>query len=126
MSGASLRGARVLVVEDEFLLADEMRSDLEDIDAEVLGPFGHLAPAMELVREGAEIDAAVLDLNIGGREVFPLADLLAERGVPMVFATGYSAQSLPARFAGVPTCEKPVAQDRLVSLLQRSLGASAP
>lgn len=117
MIDAPLGGLRVLVVEDEFLLADELRCDLEAMGAQVIGPVGHLDRALALVRSETAIDAAVLDLNIAGSEVFPLADLLADRGVPMVFATGYATLALPERFAGVPTCDKPVAQAHLLRQL---------
>lgn len=125
MTDAPLGGLRVLVVEDEFLLADELRGDLEEMGAQVIGPVGHLDRALALVRAETAIDAAVLDLNIAGSEVFPLADMLAERGVPMVFATGYASLTLPERFAGVPTCDKPVAQARLLDLLRQLTGVSA-
>lgn len=103
MTDLPLRGCRVLVVEDEFLIADELRGELAGARAQVLGPIGHLEGAIALARAEGAIDAAVLDLNLGGVEVFRLADLLIERGVPVVFSTGYDAASLPPRFAAVPT-----------------------
>lgn len=125
MTEVSLQGIRVLVVEDEFLLADELRVDLEDVGAQVIGPIGHLGRATHVVNTEDDIDVAVLDLNIAGHEVFPLADLLVGRGVPFVFATGYDARVLPPRFAGVPTCGKPIVQERLLALLQQTIGAKA-
>lgn len=116
-----LLGCRVLVVEDEYLIADELRCELEGAGAEVVGPIGHLAPAMEIAGADEAIDAAVLDLNLGGAEVLPLADLLIGRGVPVVFATGYDAESLPSRFADVPTCGKPVSFLTLVAALQNAV-----
>lgn len=123
MSDPPLQGFRVLVVEDEFLLADELRSELEQAGAEIIGPIGHLAGAMALANAHITIDAAVLDLNLGGEEVFPLADLLCARGVPLIFSTGYDRVSLPSRFANVPACVKPVPLSQVVAMLQGVIGA---
>lgn len=121
MTDLPLRGCRVLVVEDEFLIADELAGELESAGAQVLGPIGHLEGALALACGEGTIDAAVLDLNLGGVEVFPLADLLIERGVPVVFSTGYDAASLPPRFAAVPTCLKPVSISALVTALEKAV-----
>ena len=120
MTDLPLSGCRVLVVEDEFLIADELRGELAGAGAQVLGPIGHLEGALTLARAEGTIDAAVLDLNLGGTEVFPLADLLIERGVPVVFSTGYDAASLPSRFAAVPTCLKPVPISALVTAVKNA------
>lgn len=121
MSEQPLRGCRVLIVEDEYLIADELRCELEGAGADVVGPVGHLVAALELAGTDEAIDAAVLDLNLGGAEVFPLADLLIGRGVPVVFSTGYDAGSLPSRYADVPTCVKPVSFLALVAAVQDAL-----
>lgn len=118
MTGTPLSGCRILVVEDEYLLADELRRALEGAGATVIGPIGHLPTAMARARAEHAIDAAVLDLNLGGAEVFPLAELLAERGVPMIFSTGYDAVSVPPRFAHVTACLKPVSLPAVIAALQ--------
>ncbi|MEQ5788997.1 response regulator [Erythrobacter sp. NFXS35] len=123
MSNLPLQGCRVLVVEDEFLLADELRGELEQAGAEVVGPIGHLAGAMALASAQSGIDAAVLDLNLGGDEVFPLADLLTARGVPLIFSTGYDPVSLPVRFADVQACVKPVSLSQVIAALQGVMDA---
>jgi len=103
----SVRGRRILVVEDEYMVAEDLRIELEDMGAEVLGPVPSLAGALALLATGALPDAAILDVNLGGEMVFPLAEALRERGVPFMFATGYDAWFLPAAYAEVPRCEKP-------------------
>lgn len=114
MADLGLRGCRLLVVEDEYLLADELATELEDAGAVVIGPAGDLAAATALIRREQRIDAAILDVNLGGEMVFPAADLLIERGIPIILTTGYDISALPARFGGVPLCEKPVSRRRLV------------
>lgn len=112
-----LASRRVLIVEDEYALADELGYELSRAGALVIGPVGSLQGAIDLVRTEKEIDLAVLDVNLRGEAVFPLADLLAERGVPMVFATGYDALSIPPRFAEIATFVKPVAFSALIEAI---------
>jgi DNA-binding response OmpR family regulator len=83
----SLKGSRVLIVEDAVLLALELETGLADAGAEIVGPAYELEEAMALLDR--PIDAAVLDANLNGRSVTPVAEALAARGVPFVFATGY-------------------------------------
>ncbi|HVG48881.1 MAG TPA: response regulator [Rubellimicrobium sp.] len=104
---AAPRHRRVLVVEDEYLLAEDLRRGLEDAGAEVLGPVPSVADALALLATEAPPDAAILDVNLGGEMVFPVADVLRERGVPFMFATGYDQWSLPQAYTDVPRCEKP-------------------
>lgn len=109
-----LAACRVLIVEDEYALADELSSELSRAGAVVIGPVGHLQGALDLAKTETAIDLAVLDVNLRGESVFPVADLLAARGVPMVFATGYDALSIPPRFAHFATFVKPVAISTLI------------
>jgi DNA-binding response OmpR family regulator len=109
--------ARILVVEDEYLLADALADGLAALGVQVIGPVGGLAEALALAAT-AEIDGAVLDINLRGEMVFPLADALAARGVPYVFATGYGRESIPAHHQGAPTLSKPVDVAALKSLLE--------
>lgn len=112
-----LAGCRVLVVEDEYLLADELSRELVAAGAEVVGPAATVAAALRLLGEGTPPHAAILDVNLGGEPVFPVADALLERGVPFVFCTGYDDWALPARHRGTPRCEKPVALDAIREVL---------
>ncbi|MBD8554176.1 response regulator [Rhizobium sp. CFBP 8762] len=101
-----LKGRRILVVEDEYFIADEARRLLEQCGAEVVGPAPTVRRGMELLEEGG-LDAAILDVNIDGEMVFPIADRLDEMGIPFVFATGYESSQLPKKYAGFVLCEKP-------------------
>lgn len=100
----NLRGARVLIVEDAVLLALELETGLSDAGAEVVGPAYELAEAMSLLN--GPIDAAVLDANLNGLSVTPVAEALAARGVPFVFATGYGDTGAPLGF-DAPIIRKP-------------------
>lgn len=84
-----LHGLRVLVVEDEMLIAAEMEATLEDLGCRVVGPFGRVSQALDAL-DGAQVDAAVLDVNVRGEMIFPVAARLKAQGVPMVFCTGYA------------------------------------
>ncbi len=108
MSGGSagLSGARILVVEDEYYIADDLCRALRTEGAEVLGPVATLEEAEQAVREG-EFDCAVLDMNLRGDAAFPLADRLEEAGVPFLIATGYNSAALPDRLQKKPRVEKP-------------------
>ena len=105
---SALRDKRILLVEDEALIAAMVSDMLADLGATVIGPASSLPKAMALAQDGT-FDAAVLDVNLAGERVDPVADLLIERGVPVLFATGYGA----AATRGHPTIDKPYTQDRL-------------
>ena len=105
---ASLKGRRVLVVEDEYMLAEDLREGLESQGAEVMGPVATVADALELLRSGPAPDLAILDINLGGEMAYPVADALRARDIPFIFATGYNAQAIPKAYADVPRAEKPV------------------
>jgi CheY-like chemotaxis protein len=112
-----LKGCRVLVVEDEFFIADDLVQALQDLGAQVLGPVPTREQALEQLSAGGRIDLAVLDVNLQGEMAFPVADALSERGVPFVLATGYAQASLPPRFGHVPHWEKPFDPEALVRAL---------
>lgn len=114
----TLRNCRVLVVEDEYLLADELQRELKRAGAVVLGPVPSVDLALNLLAREAVVDGAVLDVNLGGEHVYPVADALTDRAIPFVFVTGYDAQALPPRFAQSPRCEKPVK----ISAVQDAIG----
>jgi CheY-like chemotaxis protein len=125
MAEATLAGRRVLVAEDEYMLADDLRQALEDAGAVVLGPVPHLGDVLALIDRHAQIDAAVLDVNLGGEMVWPAADLLSGRGVPFLLTTGYERSNGPERHARVTRCEKPVAPADIVRALAREVQAHA-
>ena len=113
---AELRGLRILVVEDEFLVAMELEAMLRDLGSEVVGPLGRLDEALAVARE-KPLDLALLDVNVGGRLVTPVADALAGRAIPFVFCTGYDGSSLPSRHAAAPILMKPCQAHELRSVL---------
>ncbi|UYY57518.1 response regulator [Sphingomonas sp. S2-65] len=125
MAEPALEGMRILVVEDEYLLADDLRDALTEAGAVVLGPVPSVGEAQALIAGEALIDAAVLDINLRGEMVFPVADTLRARGVPFAFATGYDQWALPERFTGAPRVEKPLKGAKVMSLLGPLLEPSA-
>ena len=106
---ASLRGHRVLVVEDDYLLAQDLCEQLQSWGAEVMGPVASVAEALALLEAGPAPVEAVLDIGLGDEWVYPVADALRARGIPFVFATGYDAWVIPDDYADVPLNAKPVA-----------------
>jgi DNA-binding LytR/AlgR family response regulator len=121
MAEGSLDKRRILVVEDEYLLADELTDELTGQGAIVLGPVPNVERALALIVEHAPPDGAVLDINLGGQAAYQVADALIDRGVPLVFTTGYDAAALPERFSAVPRCEKPVSMQRLSAVLCQAI-----
>ena len=113
--GERLLGKRVLVVEDEAMLAMDLGFALEDEGAEVVGPSGTVSEALTLLdAELAEIDAAILDVDLHGLDVFPVARRLHEAGVPFLFHTGHATRAeLGAMFPDAPVCAKPTLPERL-------------
>lgn len=114
----SLRGRSVLIVEDEFYLADDLAAALGGAGARVLGPFGRADDARRLIESGQAVDLAILDIGLVGDRVFPVADLLRERGAPFLFATGYGPEIIPDRFSDAPRLEKPVTAAAVIGLLE--------
>jgi DNA-binding response OmpR family regulator len=106
MLAGDLQGVRVLVLEDEFLLGLLLEQDLRAAGCVVLGPFRSLAQGFQAVREQS-FDLAILDINLAGEFVYPLAEELMGSGRPFLFLSGYSAADMPAQFRSVPRLSKP-------------------
>ena len=121
----SLQGRRVLLVEDEFLIASDLVQLLHQHGATVLGPASTVRAALDLLADSPDPDGAVLDVNLRGEMAFPVADALRDRGVPFVFATGYTNDMIPQRYAGVPCCEKPFEGPEIVRALAAQYGGAA-
>ena len=117
MAEPALKPVRILIVEDEMLLAMNIEEMLLEHGYEVAGIAGRLGPALALAREGG-FDAAMLDVNLAGEMSFPVADLLAERGIPFLFATGYGLQGLEERYRGRPVLQKPFRATELRKALE--------
>ena len=114
---------RVLFVEDEPLVAMMIEDMLIDLGVEVVGPASRVDQALALARE-ADMEAAVLDINVGGQSTYEVADVLRKRGVPVIFATGYGSSALPERFRGTPTLHKPFERSRFEEVMQAALAES--
>jgi CheY-like chemotaxis protein len=112
-----LTGRRILVVEDEYLLADDIQNALSRLGAEVVGPVPTLNGALELLDAGDSVDAAVLDINLRNEASFPVADSLRARGIPFVFATGYDRAAVPSGYDDVSLWLKPFDPNQLVRTL---------
>ena len=115
MSNA-LDGLKVLVVEDEMMVSMLIEDMLSDLGCQVVGPASRLDEALE-VAKSAEIDCAVLDVNLGGQPIFPLADLLRETGRPFAIATGNGDAGLRDVDRGSPVLQKPFREGDLARVL---------
>ncbi|HEY4555048.1 MAG TPA: response regulator [Lysobacter sp.] len=122
----TLKGLRLLLVEDEFVLALGLADLLEDLGAIVLGPVASVDDALALLREVPEIDAAVLDVNVGSELVYPVADALLARNVPFFFSTAQEPARMPERFRSVPLCPKPFDAQRFRDALAHLRPAHLP
>jgi DNA-binding response OmpR family regulator len=117
----SLQGKRVLIIEDDALLLMSIQDMVSDFGCTVAGCAMALEPALQMARDLA-VDIAVLDVNLGGRLVTPVAELLAAKGVPFVFATGYDKHIVPS-LADRPRVTKPYTGQQLEAALRRALAA---
>jgi CheY-like chemotaxis protein len=111
-SSSELSGLRVLVVEDEAAISLLLEDMLLDFGCEVIGPAARLAAALDtLARE--KIDLAILDVNVAGEPIYPVAEALAERSIPFVFSTGYGSAGIRDAYRDRPVLQKPFAQNDL-------------
>lgn len=120
-SERSLAGLNVLIVEDEALVALNLETMLEDLGCQVVGPVMRLDRLDDMISAPLRADAAILDVNIGGKEIFPLAQRLAALGVPLVFATGYGRAGLPEAWHGWPILQKPYSLEEIVRGLMQAM-----
>ena len=118
---SNLAGLKVLVVEDEMLVAMLVEDMLADLGCEVVGPVAELDEAMSLA-ESAAIDLALLDVNLGGKPIFPVADALKARGVPFAFASGYGEAGLSEEHRGAAVLQKPFREADLARALNGLVG----
>jgi CheY-like chemotaxis protein len=113
--GAKICANTVMVMEDEALVAMAISSSLAKLGISVIGPFSRMAEALIALKE-AQVDAAILDVNLGGELIYPLADALLAAQTPFVFVTGYGREGVDPRFANIPVLEKPIEHDLLTSM----------
>jgi DNA-binding NtrC family response regulator len=117
-----LAGLRVLVIEDETLVAMLLEDMLSDVGCQVVGPVPRVSKALEIVTDPAvALDVAILDVNVAGEEVFPVAEALAGRGVPFAFATGYGDSGVRDPWRNRPVLQKPFRQEQITAVLVRAL-----
>ncbi|MEP9349064.1 response regulator [Xanthobacter sp. KR7-225] len=118
-------GKRVLVVEDEFLVALGLEDNLKALGCTVVGPVANLSAAM-LAAAHETLDAAILDVNLAGETVFPAAAILVHRGIPFMFCSGYSGSGrLPEGFADAPRVPKPYTSSAIAAALADLIGTDA-
>ncbi|MNS03286.1 two-component response regulator [compost metagenome] len=120
----ALQGRRVLVIEDESLVAMLLETILEDMGCTVVGPESNIDDGLIAATTEASLDAALLDVNVAGREVFPVAEALRARGVPFVFSTGYGEAGLPEHWRGNPTIQKPFTEGAIRDALMKAMNIS--
>jgi CheY-like chemotaxis protein len=116
-----LEGRRILVVEDDYLVAEDICAILQDAGAVAVGPVGRVSEALELIRRNKDsLDGVVLDIDLHGETSYPVADALVAHDIPFIFATGYNTDAIRSAYHHYPRCLKPV---DLLHLL-RGLGAN--
>ena len=124
MAGRVLEGLQVLVVEDEAMIAmliEDFLGELGAIPVKVAAAMDDAASCISSLN----FDLAILDVNLRGQVTYPLADMLIERGIPFVFATGYGAAGLPPKFRTVPILQKPFLPEHLAATLLAARGSAA-
>lgn len=120
-----IAGRRILIVEDEILVAGELADDIEEMGGLVAGPAYTVSDALELA-ETEDFDAAILDITLNGREVFPVSDVLRRRGVPFIFHTGTLKGPVALKlYDGVPVISKPTVTPELLRALATCFGQPA-
>lgn len=118
-------GRRVLVVEDESLVAMLLETILSDMGCEIVGPASNVQDGLRVASQATALDAALLDVNVAGQKVFPIAEALKARGVPFVFSTGYGESGLPEIWRGNPTIQKPFTEAAIHDALMNALNLRA-
>jgi DNA-binding response OmpR family regulator len=114
-------GGRVLVCDDNLLMADVVAEFLLECGVEPMGPVGRLESAMRMARERA-LDGAILDINLNGRPCFPVCAILSARRIPFIFLTGYPAAAIPIEYRGAPLVAKPFEPNEMKEVLAQMLG----
>jgi len=117
-----LAGLRILIVEDEAMIALLIQDVLEEIGSVIVGPASRIPAALDLIAAEA-VDLAVLDLNLAGQPVYPVAEVLADRGIPFVFITGYGQASIDERWRDRPSLPKPFRPTQLAGSLRSALAS---
>lgn len=120
-NGKPLDGLHILVVEDEYLIAMDMDVTLTSLGAQVVGPAPSIETAFQAIADDGRVDVAVMDINLGEERSYPVAEVLAERGVPVIFVTGYDDLVVPSPFSSFPRLNKPFNPIALKALILESV-----
>ncbi len=123
-SDGDLNGLRILVVEDEAAISLLLEDMLLDFGCEVIGPAARLSAALDAVAR-EQVDLAILDVNVAGEPIYPVAEALAQRSIPFVFSTGYGSAGIRDTFRDRPVLQKPFAQHDLKQKLLIARGKTA-
>ena len=123
-SQSDLNGLRILVVEDEAAISLLLEDMLLDFGCEVIGPAARLSAALDAVAR-EKVDLAILDVNVAGEPIYPVAEALAQRSIPFVFSTGYGSAGIRDAFRDRPVLQKPFAQHDLKQKLILARGKTA-
>ena len=124
MTALPLPGGSVFLVEDEVMIRMMVADMLEELGYSVAAEAGEINEAIRLAGS-TEFDIAILDVNVNGKVISPVAEVLAARGKPFIFATGYGAQGLPEDFRNRPTLQKPFQMETLAQVLSSTLKSVA-
>jgi two-component SAPR family response regulator len=111
----------ILIVEDDYFIANDLVGGFTHAGFRVVGPVGSLSKALAII-EAEKVAGAILDINLDGDKVYEVADALIGRGVPVVFVTGYERPSLPDRYSDVQLCVKPVESAKVIAALRLAGG----
>jgi len=122
MKSSVLRGRRILIVEDEYLIAMSLQENLELAGCVVVGPVPSIEKAVKLIESESQLDAAVVDVNLGGKLAYPVADILQARNIPFVFTSGYEDNLLRTRYPQVKNCSKPYLFPNMEDALADAIG----
>jgi len=114
-------GKRILVVEDDVMIRILLQDMLTDLGHTLAAEAGHIDEALALARQG-EFDVAILDVNLNGHPISPVVEVLVQRGLPFVFATGYGTHGVPEPYQRVPTLQKPFQADTLAEAIAAVAG----
>jgi CheY-like chemotaxis protein len=121
--GSDLVGKRILVVEDEMLVSLLIEEALSDSNCIIMGPYDRVPAALEAARTLA-LDAAILDVNLAGTKVFPVAEMLSARGIPFLLLSGYGPGATPPEHPSWPVCSKPFRTEQLIVMLAEQIRLS--
>jgi two-component SAPR family response regulator len=118
-----LAGKKILVVEDEYLLAEDVCELLRECGAEIVGPVSRLEEGIALAESSESLDCAVLDLNLNGKSAVEIARTLSRNKVGFVFVTGYDAGGIDREFENTPRLVKPFDKTKLCHAVQAQIGS---